>query len=77
MVRDLPVAEPPVPFFPFHKGFNLIPVMAGKLSPRNPAGEDLKDLVVIDRVKAQVQQLLSTLKLYKSRFRPFTTCLDQ
>jgi len=54
MVRDLPVAEPPVPFFPVHEGFNLIPVMAGKLSPRNPAGEDRKDLVVIDRVKAQV-----------------------
>jgi len=54
MVRDLPVAEPPVPFFPFHKGFNLIPVMAGKLPPRDSAGEDLKDLVVIDRVKAQV-----------------------
>lgn len=51
--------------------------MAGKLPPRDSAGENLKDLVVIDRVKAQVQQLLSTLRLYKSRFRPFLTCLDQ
>ena len=54
MVRDLPVAEPPVPFFPVHEGFDLIPVMAGKLPPRDSAGEDLKDLVVIDRFKAQV-----------------------
>jgi len=33
MVRDLPVAEPPVPFFPVHERFDLIPVMAGELSP--------------------------------------------
>jgi uncharacterized protein with PIN domain len=33
-------------------------------------------LIESDRFKAQVQQVLSTLRLDKSRFRPFTTCLE-
>lgn len=33
-------------------------------------------LIESDRIEAQVQQLLSALRLDKSRFRPFTICLE-
>jgi len=33
-------------------------------------------LIESDHFKAQVQQVVSTLRLDKSRFRPFTTCLE-
>jgi uncharacterized protein len=33
-------------------------------------------LIESDRFRAQVQQLLGTLRLDKSRFRPFTVCLE-
>ncbi|MCX5831260.1 MAG: Mut7-C RNAse domain-containing protein [Deltaproteobacteria bacterium] len=33
-------------------------------------------LIESDRFKAQVQQVISTLRLDKSRFRPFTICLE-
>lgn len=33
-------------------------------------------LIESDHFKTQVQQILSTLKLDKSRFHPFTTCLE-
>ena len=33
-------------------------------------------LIKSDLFKAQVQQVVSTLRLDKSRFRPFTTCLE-
>jgi hypothetical protein len=33
-------------------------------------------LIESDRIEAQVQQLLSAMRLDKSRFRPFTICLE-
>jgi hypothetical protein len=40
------------------------------------SGRIIAILIESDHFKAQVQQVISTLRLDKSRFRPFTICLE-